>query len=64
MRWDCDKRTRERKQWHRWFAWHPVHVDYGECVWLENVWRKGHFHFDELVEWWEFEYSVNKPDES
>ncbi|MDR5008266.1 hypothetical protein RGK87_04490 [Agrobacterium fabacearum] len=26
--------------WHRWFAWFPVRVSSGECVWLEYVERR------------------------
>lgn len=45
MKWDCDARY-ERKytrlsDWHRWFAWYPVRIDYGDCRWLETVERRG-----------------------
>jgi hypothetical protein len=29
-----------RREWHSWFAWHPVNVAPGVCVWLEVVNRK------------------------
>lgn len=33
MRWN-------RKEWHRWWAWHPVQLENGEWVWLEYVERR------------------------
>lgn len=31
----------KKKQWHKWFAWHPVVVN-REWVWLETISRKGY----------------------
>ena len=32
--------------WHKWFAWHPVHIHHNGkrwlCAWLQTVSRKGH----------------------
>jgi hypothetical protein len=28
------------RQWHRWFAWHPVRVGDGDVRWLEAVERR------------------------
>ncbi len=33
--------------WHRWFAWHPVTLENGNCAWLEMVERK-RWHLSEL----------------
>ena len=47
MRWDCGARARARyarlTDWHRWFAWRPVHVEGIGCVWLEWIERRGDF---------------------
>jgi hypothetical protein len=32
-------RHEARKQWHEWFAWHPIFIEH-ELVWLETVERK------------------------
>ena len=32
-------RPKDRKQWQRWFAWHPVIID-NVTVWLEIIERK------------------------
>lgn len=26
--------------WHPWFAWHPVSIGDGKCVWFETVYRR------------------------
>lgn len=26
-------------RWHKWFAWYPVTVEDGNCIWLEYVAR-------------------------
>lgn len=31
--------TQDRKEWHRWFAWHPVWVN-NNFVWFETVQRR------------------------
>lgn len=36
-----DVRTERKKQWHNWFAWHPVRLNANEVIWLETVRRKG-----------------------
>ena len=37
MRW----KSRNKAEWHDWFAWYPVHLeDTGEWAWLEFVYRK------------------------
>lgn len=48
MRFDCGLSFGERqierasslRQWHRWFAWHPVRVASRSCVWLEWIERR------------------------
>jgi hypothetical protein len=30
----------ELREWHRWFAWHPVSIEDGRIVWLEVVERR------------------------
>lgn len=32
-------KTQRQKQWHDWFAWHPIRIN-DEIVWLETVERK------------------------
>lgn len=43
-------------EWHRWFAWHPVHLTGRDWRWLEYVMRRG----DLVAHWadvgWEWEY--------
>lgn len=47
MRIKCGKTKEEIKakvdrlnKWHRWFAWYPMSVERGRCVWLETIERK------------------------
>jgi hypothetical protein len=51
MKWDCDRRERERvarfkakliaeSEWHDVFAWLPVRVADGDCRWLETIQRR------------------------
>ena len=44
MRFDCGETYQEQEarltQWHRWFAWYPVHVGPHDCRWLEFVERR------------------------
>jgi hypothetical protein len=37
MRWQS--RPSNKREWHRWFAWHPIKIDH-QWVWLETVHRK------------------------
>jgi hypothetical protein len=40
-------RIAERKAWHRWFAWYPVHCG-DRTVWMETVWRRiDYLYYDE-----------------
>lgn len=41
MRFDCSLNVSLPNYivWHRWFAWYPVSVEEGGCVWMEWVWR-------------------------
>jgi len=45
MRWDCGETWPEEvarcREWHRWFAWHPVEVADHDCRWLEWVECRG-----------------------
>ena len=34
------KRYQNRSVWHRWYAWHPVHIDLVGWVWLQDVERR------------------------
>ena len=56
MKWDCGEtlheRTQRQKEWHRWYAWHPVRVGPGDCRWLEYVERKIEFCWDDYF--WEY----------
>lgn len=47
MRFKCRATYEERvleaedmKRWQRWFAWRPVMMPWGECVWLETIERR------------------------
>ena len=42
--------------WHSWFAWHPVTMPSGVCVWLEKIERKGHFSSGYGGDLWTYEY--------
>lgn len=48
-------REARKKQWHPWFAWHPVRLGM-ECYWLEIVERKGEVccGYDDCF--WSYEY--------
>lgn len=37
MRFKCNP---DKRKWHRWFAWYPVHVPDADCRWLEYVERR------------------------
>jgi len=34
-------RWRRQREWHKWWAWHPVRLN-GTTVWLEGIERKRH----------------------
>jgi len=38
----CSERVAAQRQWHNWFAWHPVRVGRRDCRWLETVWRRAY----------------------
>ena len=40
MKFDCGKTIDEMKDWHPWFAWHPVRVGPHDCRWLETIERR------------------------
>lgn len=47
-----------KKQWHIWFAWHPVWID-ESIYWLTKVKRKGRWDVDfELQGSWDFQYEA------
>lgn len=52
MKFSCGKRRADRRRrrmnWHNWFAWYPVKVDYCDCRWLETVQRRW---YDEYPGW-------------
>jgi hypothetical protein len=60
MRWSDE----DKRQWHKWFAWHPVflndpNTEADVTIWLEPVWRKridGNY-----WPYWVYNGSVAKP---
>lgn len=34
------KKAQPLRKWHSWFAWWPIRVETGQCVWLEKIERK------------------------
>jgi hypothetical protein len=64
MKFDCGptlqerwtRRFNARRQWHPWFAWHPVRTGPRECRWLETLERKGEYHGGMRGSWWSYEY--------
>ena len=44
MRFNCgksvQKKLKDQREWHSWFAWYPVRVAENDCYWLEYVERK------------------------
>lgn len=34
------KQIMYERSWHTWFAWYPVRITLGKCVWLETVERR------------------------
>ena len=57
-------RHRAKKQWHWWFAWHPVRVPTKgrmskmHKVWLCKVRRKGVYRNDWGESYWEWYYAI------
>lgn len=57
----------EKTRWHRWFAWYPVTVKEfdpeGVAIrcWLETVWRCGKVRAFRGGYFWEYKYSLQKP---
>jgi len=43
---------RAKKEWHRWFAWHPVVVPHVGMIWLEPVQRRMHSGYN--GSWYEY----------
>lgn len=47
MKFNCGEHPKVRRKrleaWHLWFAWHPVQMPDGDCVWLEYVGRQGDY---------------------
>ena len=56
MKVDCNKRENRLLNWHRWFAWYPVHVGKNDCRWLEVVMRKGVYGSNTYDEWWDWSH--------
>jgi hypothetical protein len=46
-----EARHRRLRQWHRWFAWRPVHIAPDICVWLEKIERKGSPGYEGWTDW-------------
>lgn len=45
------------REWHYWFAWHPVRIDNNTIVWLEWVARIGEYkHSGRLGAGWDWKY--------
>ena len=55
MRFRCPF-ERNLRQWHSWFAWHPVRLESGECAWLEWVERRGEPRWSWGEWFWYWEY--------
>ena len=53
VKFDCDGRRKieRRVKWHKWFAWRPVRIEYGDCRWLEYVERRYCFSHKFEDEW-------------
>lgn len=51
MKFDCGLSVYEKQQWHDWFAWRPVRVEYGGCRWLETVERRGSRWLGSWLDW-------------
>jgi len=35
-----EERRDAKRQWHAWYAWHPVRIDSNDCRWLETIQRR------------------------
>lgn len=49
MKFNCDyfrnkreKRNERLRNWHKWFAWHPIRIAENDCRWLECVNRRAY----------------------
>lgn len=42
----CQHRDERRREWRVWFAWRPVKMRDGECVWLEKIEKRY------TLKWW------------
>lgn len=51
MKLKCQERV-DPREWHAWFAWHPVSVAPRDCRWWEMVQRKGHEEVIGLIDAW------------
>jgi hypothetical protein len=64
MRWDgWGRRLERQRDWHPWFAWHPVTLGkwpnpMGEAAWLETVERRIAFWPPDEITWWEYRSKV------
>ena len=82
MRWNIEtweEKQHRLKNWHKWWAWHPVTVHNSEKnrhqrAWLETVWRQGqlvqayeygrHWRWNYLLDPCDFELlKLTKPEE-
>lgn len=39
-----ERRRAAKMLWHPWFAWRPVRMIDGECVWLEKIQRRVNYY--------------------
>lgn len=55
-----EERINAKRQWHDWFAWHPVRVG-SNIVWLERIQRRGML-IDQVYDYsyWEWFYKVKE----
>ena len=44
------------RDWHRWFAWHPVSISEDKIAWLEYVERQGEFLDAGIASCWFWRY--------
>lgn len=63
MKFDCgnlgeslEEKKARLKEWHTWFAWHPIRIGPHDYRWLETVVRKGRFQGD----YWEWQYTAHE----
>lgn len=55
------KKVDRCQHWHPWFAWRPVRVQEGYCVWLEHIWRRGDYYLGWTDGYWEWQYQHRRP---